>query len=65
MKLQEIMDQGYTLKAWTLSAPRGERRVVLKLSKKIAHDVKFYVAHSPQLDTAIKEVEFTEPVLLR
>ena len=61
MKLQEIMNQGFAVCGWTIkSDPRGERRVVLKLRKKITHDVKFYVAHSPQLDTAIKEVEFTE-----
>jgi hypothetical protein len=65
MKLQEIMDQGYTLKAWTLSAPRGERRVTIKLGKKTPHGEKFYVAHSPQLDVVLKNVEFTEPVLLK
>ncbi len=65
MKLQAIMKQGYALKAWTLSAPRGERRVVIKLGKKTARGEKLYVAHSPRMDTALKDVEFTEPVLLK
>lgn len=66
MKLQEIMQQGFSICGWNIkSDPRGERRVVFKFSKQTSHGKKFYVAHTPQLDTVLKNVEFTEPVLLK
>lgn len=65
MKLQAMMEQGYRLCAWTISANRGERRVVLKLSKKTSRGEKFYVAHSPYRGSAVTGYEFTEPVLLK
>lgn len=65
MKLQEIMKQGYALKAWAVKTIRGERYVMVKLSKKTPHGEKFYVAHSPQLDVVLKNVEFTEPALIK
>jgi hypothetical protein len=65
MKLQEIIDRGYTLCAWAIKTIRYERYVMVKLSKKTPHGEKFYVAHSPQLDVVLKNVEFTEPVLLK
>jgi hypothetical protein len=65
MKLQEIQDQGFTLCAWAIKTIRGERYVMVKLSKKTPHGKKFYVAHSPQLDVALKNVEFTAPVLVK
>lgn len=65
MKLQEIMEQGFTLKAWAIKTIRYERYVMVKLSKKTPHGEKFYVAHSPQLDIALKNVEFTEPALIK
>lgn len=65
MKLQEIMEQGFTLKAWAIKTIRYERYVMVKLSKKTPHGEKFYVAHSPQLNIALKNVEFTEPALIK
>ena len=72
MKLQEIMERGFVIRGWNIqNDPRGERRVVFKLSKKSTRGEKFYVAHTPQLDYAIEHVsmlhdmEFTEPVLLK
>jgi len=65
MKLQEIQDQGFTLCAWAIKTIRGERYVMVKLGKKTPRGEKLYVAHSPQMDTALKDVEFTEPVLLK
>ena len=65
MKLQELMDRDYTLCAWAIKTIRGERYVMVKLSKKTPHGEKFYVAHSPQLDVVLKNVEFTEPALIK
>jgi len=65
MKLQAIMDQGYTLCAWAIKTIRGERYVMVKLSKKTPRGKKFYVTHSPQLDVVLKNVEFSEPVLIK
>jgi hypothetical protein len=65
MKLQEIQDQGFTLCAWAIKTIRYERYVMVKLSKKTPHGEKFYVAHSPQLNIALKNVEFTEPALIK
>lgn len=58
MKLQELTDQGYKLRAWMIATIRGERRIVLKLKR----NKKLYVAHSPFVDTVVSDVEFTEPV---
>lgn len=67
MKLQEIMKQGYALKAWTIkNDPRGERRVVFKLSKKTSRGEKFYVTHTPDTgEVNLACMEFTSPVLLK
>ena len=72
MKLQEIIRQGFIICAWTIkNDPRGERRVVVKFIKKTSRGGKLYVAHTPQLKTALKSItdlhdlEFTEPVLLK
>jgi len=65
MKLQEIQDQGFTLCAWAIKTIRYDRYIMVKLSKKTPRGEKLYVAHSPQMDTALKDVEFTEPVLLK
>jgi hypothetical protein len=72
MKLQEIINQGFTICGWNIkNDPRGERRVVFKLVKKTPRGKKFYVVHTPQLDTTLKSItelhnmEFTEPVLLK
>ena len=51
--------------AWAIKTIRGERYVMVKLGKKTPRGEKLYVAHSPQMDTALKDVEFTEPVLLK
>lgn len=61
MKLQEMIDQGYALRGWMLTSIRGERRTVVKLER----GKKFYAAHSPAVDTAVSNVEFTEPILLK
>lgn len=61
MKLQELTDQGYALRAWMISTVRGERRIVLKLRR----NERVYLAHSPFVDTVLTDVEFTEPTLLK
>lgn len=65
MKLHVIIEQGFILNAWMIRTVRNERRVVLKLSKITPHGEKFYVAHSPQVGASLRDVEFTEPVLLQ
>jgi len=65
MKLQEIMEQGFTLKAWAIKTIRYERYIMVKLSKKTPRGEKFYVAHSPHLDTVLKNTEFTAPALIK
>ena len=65
MKLQEIMDQGYTLRAWALRTIRSERYIMVKLSKKTASGERFYVTHSPQIDTVLKNTEFAAPALIK
>lgn len=65
MKLHEIMEQGFILRAWTVKRDtRGERRVVLKLSKKTSRGERFYAAHSPRLGVKLAYAEFTAPVLV-
>ncbi len=58
MKLLELLDQGYKLRGWSLTTIRGERRVFVKLER---HD-RLFMAHSPFVNTAVSDVEFTEPV---
>lgn len=60
MKLQELIVQGYKLRGWALRTIRGERRLMVKLER---HD-RAFVAHSPFVNTAVSDVEFTEPVRL-
>jgi hypothetical protein len=65
MKLQTMINNGYKLRAWALKRSRGERRVVVKLSKQTSRGERFYVAHSPQVETILSDVEFTAPILLK
>ena len=61
MTLKTMMENGYKLRAWMIKKSRGENYVVVKLSRR----GRFYVVHSPQVETILSDVEFTEPVLLR
>jgi hypothetical protein len=65
MKLQTMIEQGYNLRSWAYKTIRGERRVVVNLSKKWARGEKFYIVHSPHVDTILSDAEFTEPILLK
>ena len=66
MKLQEMMEQGYTLQAWVIeNDPRGERRIMVQLSKKTRRGEKLYIVHAPATERMFQDVEFTEPVLLK
>lgn len=66
MKLSELMKKGYKLRAWAMKKLHGERHIAVKLSKKnILGKERFYVVHSPQVETILSDVEFTEPVLLK
>ena len=63
MKLQELMDNGYVLRAWIMKRARGESRIVVKLGKKNKRGKElFYLVHSPHVETILSQVEFTEPV---
>ena len=64
MTLSTIMNKGYRLRAWTINKSRGERRIVVKLSKTVRGIERFYVVHSPQVETILSDVEFTEPVMI-
>ena len=65
MKLSEMIEKGYKLRAWYLRKAKGEeRRVVVKLSKVTKRGERFYVVHSPQVETVLADVEFTEPVMV-
>lgn len=64
MKLSEMIKKGYKLRAWAIKKARGERRVVVKLSRATKHGERFYVVHSPQVETILSDVEFTEPVMV-
>ena len=64
MKLQDIVNNGFTIQAWSMSGLAGRRHVVLKLSKKTSRGERFYVAHSPHIDTVLANVEFSAPVLV-
>ena len=61
MTLKTMIDKGYKLRAWVMKKSHGETHVAVKLSKR----GRFYVAHSPQVETILSDVEFTEPVLLK
>ena len=66
MKLQEMIDQGYTLQAWAIeNDPRGERRIMVQLNKKTSRGEKLYIVHAPATERMFQNVEFTEPVLLK
>jgi hypothetical protein len=65
MKLKEMIDKGYALRAWVMTGVHGERRIAVKLSKKTPRGDRFYVVHSPQVETVLSDVEFTEPVELK
>lgn len=63
MKLLAIMNEGYTLRAWTMKRVRGEWRIAVKLGKMTKNGKEqFYVVHSPISDAILSEAEFTEPV---
>ncbi len=73
MKLTEMIEQGFQPCAWAMQSFRGERYVTVKLSKTTTNGKRFYVVHSPQVETILADVEltiladveFTEPVLLK
>ena len=65
MKLQEMIEKGYKLRAWAAVKNRGEARIAVKLSKTTSRGERFYVVHSPQVETILSDVEFTEPVILK
>ena len=65
MTLKTMVDNGYKLRAWAMVKARGEHRITVKLSKMTSHGERFYAVHSPQVETILSEVEFTEPVLLK
>ena len=60
MTLKTMMEKGYKLRAWAMKKSHGENYIIVKLSKR----GRFYVVHSPQVETILSDVEFTEPVLL-
>ena len=67
MKLQEMIEKGYKLRAWTVQKAENNeiRRIAVKLSKTVKGRERFYVVHSPQVATILSDVEFTEPVILK
>ena len=66
MKLQEMMEQGYTLQAWVIeNDPRGERRIMVQLSKKTRRGEKLYIVHAPATEQILRNVEFTAPILIK
>lgn len=64
MTLKEITKRGYKLRAWSLQQVRGERYIAIKLSRMTERGERFYEVHSPHLETALADVEFTVPELL-
>lgn len=62
MKLQEILNQGYVIRAWSFVTLRSGRYIAVKLIKKTSRGEKSYVAYSPQVDTILADVEFITPV---
>lgn len=66
MKLTEMIEQGYDLRAWAMKTIRGERRIAIKLCKKTSRGVRAYVVHAPYPDAGhFKDMEFTAPVLVQ
>jgi hypothetical protein len=67
MTLKKLMDEGYALRAWALikAANSNDRHIAVKLSKETPDGIRFYVVHSPHIETVLADVEFTEPVLLK
>lgn len=65
MKLSELMKKGYKLRAWMMKRVRGECHIAVKLSKMTKRGERFYIVHSPHVETILSDVEFTEPVLLK
>ena len=66
MKLQEIIDRGYTLQAWAIeNDPRGERRIMVQLGKKTSRGEKLYIVHAPVTEQIFRNVEFTAPILIK
>ena len=61
MTLKTMIDKGYKLRAWMMKKSHGENYIIVKLSKR----GRFYAVHSPQVETILSDVEFTEPVLLK
>jgi len=59
-----MIEQGFTLRAWSVATNRGERRTALKLSKKTSRGERYYVAHAPYTGANFADVEFTDPILL-
>ena len=61
-----MIEQGYSLSAWTIKKERDERRIVIKLIKKTTRGEKFYAVHAPQkIGVPLSKMEFTEPILLK
>ena len=65
MKLQEMINNNYKLRAWVMKKSRGEHYIAVKLFKITTRGERFYVVHSPQVETILSDVEFTEPILLK
>jgi hypothetical protein len=65
MKLEAMMEKGYKLRVWSISKTHGERRIAVKLSRTTSHGERFYMVHSPQVETILSDVEFTEPILIK
>jgi hypothetical protein len=63
--LKTMIDNGFKLRAWFVKKVRGESYIAVKLSKITARGERFYVAHSPQVETILSDVEFTEPLPLK
>ena len=63
MKLRAMMDEGYTLRAWTMKRALGDWRIVVKLGKTMKNGKEqFFVVHSPISDAILSEAEFTAPL---
>jgi hypothetical protein len=62
MKLQTMIDNGFALRAWAMKRVRNEYHIAVKLSKMTKRGERFYIVHSPHVETILSDVEFTEPV---
>ena len=63
MKLRAMMNDGYTLRAWTMKRIRGEWRIAVKLGKTMKNGKeRFFVVHSPIGNAILSEAEYTAPV---